>query len=152
MIEICKADPSDHAVSQIIDAHVAHGNSHYPAESNHHVHSNEYAESGVMLFGVWRDGVCVGIAGLRTLSHHHGELKSMHVLESARGNGVGATLIETIIQEALKRGLSRISLETGSRDVSAAARKLYEKFGFEPCPPFGSYCEDPESVFMTKSL
>jgi putative acetyltransferase len=34
----------------------------------------------------------------------------------------------------------------------AAARRLYETFGFKPCAPFGNYRPDPNSVFMTKQL
>ena len=33
-----------------------------------------------------------------------------------------------------------------------AARNLYTSFGFVPCPPFGSYKADPNSVFMTMQL
>jgi hypothetical protein len=29
---------------------------------------------------------------------------------------------------------------------------LYSKYGFEECGPFGSYVDDPNSVFMTKAL
>lgn len=76
----------------------------------------------------------------------------MHVLEQVRGYGVGSRLIDAVIKEASKRGLRRLSLETGSRDASAAARKLYEKLGFDYCVPFGDYDEDPECVFMTKQL
>jgi putative acetyltransferase len=32
------------------------------------------------------------------------------------------------------------------------ARRLYESFGFSYGPPFGSYREDPNSVFMTRPL
>ena len=32
------------------------------------------------------------------------------------------------------------------------ARRLYERFGFTRCGPFGSYVEDPNSVFMTLEL
>ena len=34
----------------------------------------------------------------------------------------------------------------------APARHLYSAFGFEPCPPFSSYVEDPNSVFMSRLL
>ncbi|MDR7097823.1 hypothetical protein J2X04_000170 [Lysobacter niabensis] len=33
-----------------------------------------------------------------------------------------------------------------------AARRLYTSFGFVPCPPFGSYKTDPNSVFMTRQV
>jgi len=152
MIKVDLADPNDPQVSQIIAAHVAYGDAHYPTESNHHVYLEEYDESGVQLFGAWLDGSCVGMAGLKSVTNSHGELKSMHVLKQARGHGVGALLINTVIKEARKRGLERLSLETGSREASAAARLVYEKFGFEHCVPFGDYREDPESVFMTLGL
>ena len=47
---------------------------------------------------------------------------------------------------------SEISLETGSMAFFSPARLLYAKAGFVLCPPFGSYIEDPNSVFMTKTL
>ena len=54
-----------------------------------------------------------------------------------------------IVGEAFLR---LISLETGSMDAFVPARKLYEKYGFEECGPFGDYGLDPYSVFMTKVL
>ena len=32
------------------------------------------------------------------------------------------------------------------------ARRFYERSGFVPCEPFGSYVEDPLSSFMTLEL
>ncbi|MBJ8056704.1 GNAT family N-acetyltransferase, partial [Bacillus altitudinis] len=55
-------------------------------------------------------------------------------------------------QEAKRRGYKRVSLETGAIAFFEPARKLYESFGFQYCPPFGSYQEDPNSLFMTKEL
>ena len=152
MVQIDRADPDDASVLHIIREHIAHGDAHYPAESNHHVEPEAYAGSGVQLYGAWEDGTCIGIAGLKPLSDRHGELKSMHVLDQARGKGIAALLVETIIEQARKQGLNRLSLETGSREASAAARRLYERFDFAFCPPFGSYKEDPESVFMTRAI
>ena len=34
----------------------------------------------------------------------------------------------------------------------APARILYAKFGFEFCQPFSDYVDDPNSVFMTRTL
>jgi putative acetyltransferase len=152
MLDIRPADPTDPGLARIIRAHIAYGNAHYKAESNHHVPLEDYATSGVHLFGAWQDGVCVGMVGFKPLSDKHGELKSMHVAEAARGQGIGDVLVETIIAKARKAGLTRLSLETGSRDASAAARKIYERKGFTYCRPFADYREDPESVFMTRDL
>jgi putative acetyltransferase len=37
-------------------------------------------------------------------------------------------------------------------DFFVPARTLYEQAGFSYCPPFGDYVEDPNSVFMTRTL
>lgn len=151
-MEIRIADPKDAPVARLIAAHVAHGEAHYPTESNHHVLPDDYARSGVILFAAWEGADCLGIAGLKLLDDGHGELKSMHVLPQARGRGVGMALVDRVIGHARSRGLRRISLETGSRAASLAARLLYERQGFGYCPPFGTYAEDPESVFMTREI
>jgi putative acetyltransferase len=49
-------------------------------------------------------------------------------------------------------GFTRLSLETGSAEFFAPARKLYEKFGFASCGPFADYRPDPLSVFLTRAL
>ncbi|OCX64480.1 hypothetical protein BFP70_10530 [Thioclava sp. SK-1] len=152
MIKIDIADPKDKQISDLIGIHTAYGDAHYPSESNTHVYLDEYETSGVLLFGAWKGDECVGIAGLKSLTGEHGELKSMHVLEQTRGKGVGTHLIDTVIKAANERGLNRLSLETGSREASAAARRLYAKIGFEYCGPFGGYREDPNCVFMTMCL
>ncbi|GAA0783401.1 GNAT family N-acetyltransferase [Roseibium denhamense] len=152
MIVVQKANPEDPQVQKLIEAHVAHGNAHYPAESNHHIGAGSYADSGVQLFGAWEEGTIVGMAGLKALDASHGELKSMHVLDAARGKGVGAKLVAAVLEEAHRLGLNQLSLETGSREASSAARRLYERFSFQYCPPFGGYAEDPESVFMTRPV
>ena len=61
-------------------------------------------------------------------------------------------LLEHIITEARRMGFARLSLETGSAEFFAPARRLYEKFGFEYCEPFADYRPDPNSVFLTRML
>jgi putative acetyltransferase len=82
----------------------------------------------------------------------HGEIKSMHTARRARGQGVGAAILLTILEEARIRAYERLSLETGSMAAFQPAHRLYERYGFQPCPPFGDYREDPNSLFMTLLL
>ena len=37
-------------------------------------------------------------------------------------------------------------------DAFVPARSLYQSFGFTYCGPFADYAEDPNSVFMTRTL
>jgi len=100
-----------------------------------------------------RDGATlIGSGGLKQLSDSHGEVKAMHTLEAYRGAGLGRRMLEHVISEARRRGYSRLSLETGSLDGFIPSRALYASYGFEICPPFGDYVEDPYSVFMTLAL
>jgi putative acetyltransferase len=89
---------------------------------------------------------------LKQLDGGHAELKSMHVAETARGCGIGRTLVDHLIDVARQRRLSRVSLETGSMAAFAPARALYASAGFEPCGPFGDYRPSANSAFMTLSL
>lgn len=82
----------------------------------------------------------------------HGEVKSMRTVEAKRGNGIGAQMLDHLIDHAKAKGMERLSLETGSFDYFEPARKLYEKRGFTYCEPFGDYVLDPNSVFMTKVI
>ncbi|WP_299965212.1 GNAT family N-acetyltransferase [uncultured Roseobacter sp.] len=152
LIEIRQSDPSLPAVIRLIEAHNAHGDAHYPAESNHHLTPDDYAVSDVDLWGAWHGPDCLGMIGLQPLGEAAGEIKSMHVGQAARGQGVAAALLEHVIRVAGERGWQSLWLETGSRDGSAAARALYEKCGFCYTEPFGTYVLDPESVFMTRRI
>ena len=82
----------------------------------------------------------------------HAEIKSMHVLTEARGRGLSKAMLEHLVAAAKADGCARLSLETGVQPTFIAARALYERAGFEECPPFEGYEEDPNSVFMTKML
>ncbi|MBT5110071.1 MAG: hypothetical protein HOM25_15440 [Rhodospirillaceae bacterium] len=76
----------------------------------------------------------------------------MHTAHAHRGAGVARRLLTHILGVTRGRSYAHISLETGSMDEFAPARALYAGFGFQYCPPFGSYREDPNSVFMTLPL
>ena len=61
-------------------------------------------------------------------------------------------MLHHIVDEARRRGLARLSLETGSQPEFAPARQLYASMGFAECEPFAGYKLDPYSVFMTRLL
>jgi len=65
---------------------------------------------------------------------------------------VGAAMLEHILATARARGLTRLSLETGTAPAFEPAIRLYTRYGFASCPPFGDYREDPHSRFLTRAL
>ncbi len=144
--------PDDPALADLIARHAAHGDAHYPVDSNHHLTGPEMAAKGVRLFGGWLDGELVAMGGFAQWRDGDGEVKSMHVSDAARGQGAGAAILAALIDAARAEGLHALWLETGSREASAAARRLYERAGFAYCAPFGAFTADPESVFMRRDL
>jgi putative acetyltransferase len=60
--------------------------------------------------------------------------------------------VDHLLAVAADRGYRRVSLETGTMDRFTAARSLYAKAGFVPCPPFANYTDNPHSTCMTIGL
>jgi putative acetyltransferase len=89
---------------------------------------------------------------LKELDAGHGEIKSMRTATAQRRRGVGAALLEHVLEQAQACGFRRLSLETGPQPEFAPARALYARYGFVTCGPFADYAEDPYSTFMTRTL
>ena len=139
-------------IARFLEEHVAQMLAVSEPESKHALDLDALRQPGITFWSV-RDGdTVVGCGALLRLDAAHGEVKSMRTAADRRGSGIASRLLEHIIAEASRMGLRRLSLETGSADFFAPARRLYAKAGFEFCPPFGDYRPDPNSVFMTKLL
>ena len=76
----------------------------------------------------------------------------MHTAQSMRRRGAARAMLAHIIAAARARGMSRLSLETGSWEYFRPAHALYRSHGFVECPPFANYGPDPNSVFMSLDL
>ena len=106
----------------------------------------------VTFWSIWDGDALAGCGAVKELSATHGEVKSMRTDAAHLRKGAGAQMLEHIIATAKERGYRRLSLETGSSEAFDAAHGLYLRYGFEYCPPFGEYVEDPFSRFMTLAL
>ena len=100
----------------------------------------------------WDGDTLLGCGALKELSTGEGELKSMRTPKALRRRGAGRALLDHILMLARQRGYHTLSLETGSHPDFGAAQTLYASRGFELCGPFGSYVDDPHSVFMRLRL
>jgi Acetyltransferases len=123
-----------------------------PAESRHALDLSGLGGPDIAFWSAWDGPVLAGFGALKHLTESHAEVKSMRTATSHLRQGVASQILQWLIQEAIARGYSRLSLETGSMEFFAAARHLYETYGFKPCAPFGNYKPDPNSVFMTKQI
>jgi len=119
---------------------------------SHALGLDELQADTVTFFSVWEGETLTGCGAIKELNKTHVEIKSMHTVRRFRRKGVSAALLFHMIKLAEERGYKRLSLETHPGDEYKPARKLYERFGFEYCGPFGDYEEHPYSVFMTREV
>ena len=140
------------AVIALLEEHLRNMALHSPPESIHALDLEALRKPEITFWTLWQHEELMGCGALKELDRNHGEIKSMRTASGHLRKGVAARLMRHILEEAKSRSYDRLSLETGSMAAFAPARKMYAGFGFEPCPPFGDYSEDPNSVFMTKKL
>jgi putative acetyltransferase len=121
----------------------------YPPESRHGLGLDAYARPDVTLFVAREGGVVLGCGAYKLQGDGSAEVKSMFVLPEARGRGIGRAILAAI-EDAVRGRVTILRLETGIKQD--AAIRLYEAAGFRRRGPFGSYRDDPLSVFMEKPL
>ena len=148
MIRIAPAAPARPDVHALLSEHLADMFATSPAESVHALDHSALSHESITFWTAREDGVLLGCGALKALSAGRAEIKSMRTTAQARGRGVATRLLEHIVAEAGRRGFELLSLETGTEDYFAPARRLYARHGFTECPPFGDYTLDPHSVFM----
>lgn len=154
---IFKLDPvTDARVLAFLEAHLEDMRRVSPPESVHALDPAQLRAPGLHLWTGWTAGQephdLVATCALKVLDAGHLELKSMRVDAAHRGSGAAQQVLDYVLGQARAMGASRISLETGTEAFFAPARRFYERNGFVPCPPFGSYQPDPNSCFMRLEL
>lgn len=140
-------------IRELLEEHLADMHSQSPPESVHALDLERLKHPDIRFWTLWNDRCELMACGaLKRLDARHAEVKSMRSAQRFRGQGAGRAMMLHILQEARAAGFEQLSLETGSQPGFVPARRLYEQHGFVECGPFGSYREDPNSVFMTRTL
>ena len=78
------------------------------------------------------------------------EIKRMFVIETQRGKGIAAAILDALEKWAVEEGFETAILETGNK--MTAAIRLYEKSGYQRTPNYGQYIGVDSSVCMKKDL
>jgi putative acetyltransferase len=145
-------DLSGQAIRALIARHLSGMHENSPPESVHALSVDALKQPGVTFWSAWAGSEIAGCGALKRLDAARGEIKSMRVADRFLGKGVGRAVLEHIIAEAQRMGLTSLWLETGSAEAFRPAIGLYRSAGFKRCGPFGDYVDDPFSVFMTRRL
>lgn len=151
-MEIKIDDLNGPEIAALLTEHLQSMSAISPPESCHALNLDELRKPNITFWSVWQGKELAGCGALKELNLQHGEIKSMRTAKSHLRKGVAALVLEQIIAVAKGRGYRKLSLETGSMQYFEPAHNLYRKFGFNSCPPFEGYLEDPNSLFMTREL
>ncbi len=137
-------------IIELIALSDAYMNSLYPPEGNFAVDIDALEDPSVRFAVARLKGKIAGCCGIKWESNGTAEIKRLFVHEKGRGHGIGKRLMAFLENLARDHGIRTINLETGPLNVEAV--RLYKSLGYTVCGPFGSYEDNPWSLFMTKSL
>ncbi len=151
-IEFRVDDLSGAATQALVARHLQGMHANSPACSVHAFDMDKLRQPGVTFWSGWRGDQIVCIGALKRIDARRGEIKSMRVSDAFLGQGAGRAMLDHVVTEARRAGMTSLWLETGSTDPFLPAISLYESAGFTRCGPFEGYVEDPFSVFMTRAL
>jgi putative acetyltransferase len=149
LVTIVPGGLDDPRVRDLLEHHVRTAREATAVGSAHALDLEALKATDVAFWSAWHGTKLAGVGALKYLSPTHGEIKSMHTAHASRRMGVGTAMLRHMVEAARTKGMTRLSLETGSWAYFDHARLLYRSQGFVECPPFGAYVEDPNSIFMT---
>ena len=136
-------------VLELLNKHFIELRSVSPEGSAHVLDIEGLKDKNIKFWSLWKDYQLVGCGALKFLDKDHGEFKSIRVHNNFRKKGNGIKILKHLIFEAKKLNIKKISVETGTGDFFAPARKLFSKCVFKLCKPFAHYKEDPNSCYMS---
>ena len=128
----------------------AHLTPFYPPESCHGYSVEKLIAENVAFFLIRVDDTPAGCGGVQLFGTEYAEVKRMYVRPQFRGSGLGKLMLDHLAEYARSQGVRLLRLETGIHQREAIG--LYDRMGFERIPPFGTYWDDPLSLFYEKRL
>lgn len=145
-------DLSRPAIHELLNEHLANMYELSPPEQVFALDLSKLRSPDITFWTVWDNDLLLGCGALKELTATHGEIKSMRTPEKIRGRGAGRAVLHRIIETAIQRRYSLLSLETGTHPAFLPAQRLYRSAGFQESGPFSDYREDPNSLFMQLRL
>ena len=151
-ITIKRDDLADGRVIGLLEEHHEQMQQYSPPESIHALNKAEFFDEMLTFWSAWHGDVLTACGALKQLSEDHGEIKAMKTSSQYLRRGIAEKILDEIVKAARRRNYSALRLETGSNQAFVPATRLYLKFGFQECGPFGNYKSDPYSRFFTLDL
>ena len=112
-VEIREDDLKSEQTRDLLRLHLNGMHENTPAKHVFALDLSGLQAPGITVWSAWSDGRIAGIGALKELGNGTAEVKSMRTHPDHLRKGVGAAILERIVQEARRRGVRRLSLETG---------------------------------------
>ena len=152
MFEIRQDDLSGEATRSLLALHLAGMHANSPPGSVFALDLSGLLMPEVTVWTVRHGDRIAGVGALKALGDGSGELKSMRTHPDMLRRGVAALLLDHMIGEARARGLTRLSLETGSGPAFDPALSFYRGRGFVDGEAFSGYERSAFNQFLHLSL
>ena len=149
MLKSVEGNFNNPEVHELLTKHFIELRAASPEGSAHVLDIPGLKDKSIKFWSLWQNNMLMGCGALKFLDKQHGEFKSIRIHDNFRRMGNGISVINHLINEAKKLNIKKLSLETGAGDFFIAARKLFNKCGFEPCDPFSHYKKDVNSIYMS---
>ncbi|BAY44914.1 GCN5-like N-acetyltransferase [Scytonema sp. HK-05] len=122
----------------------------YPRESRHGFSVDKLLAEDVAFFLLRANKTPACCGGIKLVGNKYGEIKRMYVRPQFRGLGFAKLMLNHLADYAHAHNITLLRLETGVHQREAIG--LYERLGFYRIPPFGSYTDDPLSLYYEKRI
>jgi putative acetyltransferase len=146
--DIREENLSGEPAQDLVRLHLEGMHAHSPPGSVFALDFSGLTAPEVRVWSAWEADTIAGIAALKDLGDHLGELKSMRTHPKFLRRGVAGALLEHIIDVAKTQGMRRLSLETGRGGYFEPALSLYRCHGFVEGDAFADYSRTGFSQFL----
>ncbi|WP_298399818.1 GNAT family N-acetyltransferase [Sphingobium sp.] len=152
MFDIRPDDLTDPQTRALLALHLSGMQANSPAEAVFALDLSGLQRPDIAVWTAWDGAAIAGVGALRVLvaddCEIRGEIKSMRTHPDHLRRGVAAALLRHIIGQARDRGMTRLSLETGSGPAFDPALALYRAHGFMEGEAFGGYHASAFNQFL----
>lgn len=152
MLSIRRDDLSSEQTRALIAYHRADMRDNSPPSHSFALDLSGLQTPDMSVWTAWEGDEIAGVCALKQHDESRGELKSMRTHPEHLRKGVAAALLEHVINEARTRGLSVLSVETGSGPAFDPALLLYRRRGFENGDAFADYEPSAFNQFLHLGL
>ena len=152
MLEIREDDLTGEATRALLALHLGEARTNTPAAFSFALDLSGLQQPNITVWTAWAGDQLAGVCALKELGEGSGEVKSMRTDPRHLRRGVAGALLDHIVEEARRRGLRRLSLETGTVAAYKPALALYCKRGFRDGEAFADYQPSAYNQFLHLAL